>query len=365
MRALFHLTIANIRSFLRDRAGVFWTFAFPLIFIVMFGSIFSGGGDPTRTYGWVDLDESARSTELRSAFAAVPDVELVEADQDDALSQMRAGDLRAVLVVPEGYGSAIDGLAAEPGDPTSIAVYTDPTQTNATADTFRIVDGVLDGISLAISGRGPAVVPEPRALQTQQFSFVSYIVPSILGMALMQLGVFSAIPLVADREKLILKRLNATPLQRWQLVGSNVAMRLLVAIVQTVIIVGLGVVLFDVEIAGSLLLIGAFVMLGAVTFISLGYVIASFARTEESANGMTSVVQFPLMFLSGTFFPIEQMPDVLQGVARRMPLTYLGDALRQTMVGGSAFAPLWVCAAVLAAVLALSLFVSARFFRWQ
>ena len=69
----------------------------------------------------------------------------------------------------------------------------------------------------------------------------------------MQLGIFAAIPLVADRQKLILKRLEATPLRRWQLVGSNVLMRLLIAVVQTVIIVGVGRGLFDVEIAGSLL----------------------------------------------------------------------------------------------------------------
>jgi len=365
MQALLHLTVANIRSFLRDRAGLFWTLAFPLIFIVMFGAIFSGGGDPTRTYGWVDLDESARSAELRAAFVAVQDVELVDAAENEALEQMRAGDLRAVLVVPDGYGEAVDARAAAPGPPTSVAVYTDPTQANATADTYRIVGGVLDGVSLALSGRGPAVVPEARSLQTQQFSFVSYVVPSILGMALMQLGVFSAIPLVADREKLILKRLNATPLRRWQLVGSNVIMRLIIAVAQTVIIVAVGAVLFDVEIAGNLLLIAGFVLLGSLSFIALGYVIASFARTEESANGMTSVVQFPLMFLSGTFFPIEQMPDLLQGVARVMPLTYLGDALRQTMIGGAAFSPLWVCAAVLTVFLAVCLMISARFFRWQ
>ena len=80
---------------------------------------------------------------------------------------------------------------------------------------------------------------------------------------------------------------------------------------------------------------------------------------------MTSVVQFPLMFLSGTFFPIEAMPDLLKGVARVMPLTYLSDALRQVMVGGTPFAPLWVCFAVLAAFLVGCFGIAARFFRWQ
>jgi ABC-2 type transport system permease protein len=365
MRPLFQLTIANIRSFVRDRAAMFWTIAFPLIFILMFGAIFSGGDDPPRLFGWVDNDKSPQSAQLRAAFDATANVDLADASESVALEQMRKGDLRAVIVVPSGYGATIEALAAAPGEPAGVVVYADPTQANATADTMQVVSAVLDGVSLAILGRGPAVVPQPRAIQTQDLGFVSYIVPSILGMALMQLGVFSAIPLVADREKLILKRLSATPLRRWQLVGSNVIMRLLIAIVQTLVIVAVGSFAFGVKIAGNLVLVGALVVLGSLAFIALGYVIASFAKTEDAANGMTSVVQFPLMFLSGTFFPIDAMPEFLRGVARVLPLTYLSDGLRQTMVGGAAFMPLWVCFAVLAGFLAVCFAISARFFRWQ
>ncbi len=364
MRPLIQLTIANIRSFTRDRAAMFWTLAFPLIFILMFGAIFTGGGSSTRNFAWVDDDGSAASTRLRAAFAALEDVELEDVSEDEGVAAMRKGDLRAVLVVPDGYGSAVEAAAAAPGPPVAITVYTDPTQQTQSADTFRFVETVLGQVNLAVSGRGPAVVAAPKAIQTESLTFISYLVPSILGMALMQLGIFASIPLVADREKLILKRLSATPLRRWQLVGSNVLMRLLIAVAQTLIIVTVGALAFNVEISGNVVLIAALVVLGSLSFISLGYVIASFARTEEAANGMTSVVQFPLMFLSGTFFPIDTMPEFLKGVARILPLTYLSDALRQVMVGGTPFAPLWVCFAVLAAFLAICLAVSARFFRW-
>ena len=77
-------------------------------------------------------------------------------------------------------------------------------------------------------------MPELETLQTENLNFISYFVPSMLGLSVMQVGIFAAIPLVADREKLILKRLAATPLRRWQLVGSNVLMRLLIALVQAV-----------------------------------------------------------------------------------------------------------------------------------
>ena len=181
----------------------------------------------------------------------------------------------------------------------------------------------------------------------------------------MQLGVFSAIPLVADREKLILKRLNATPLRRWQLVGSNIVMRLLIGIVQTALIIGVGAFVFHVQISGNPLLGAGFALVGALSFLALGYVIASFAKTEDAANGMVSAVQFPLMFLSGTFFPLEQMPNFLQVVARALPLTYLSDALRQTMVNGAALFPLWVCMAVLVGWSVVCFGIAARFFRWQ
>jgi ABC-2 type transport system permease protein len=181
----------------------------------------------------------------------------------------------------------------------------------------------------------------------------------------MQVGIFAAIPLVADREKGILRRLAVTPLRRSHLVGSNLVMRLLIAFTQAVIIVGVGVAVFGVEVTGSILLSAVFIVLGAMAFLALGYVLASFTKTEDAANGITQVVQFPMMFLSGVFFPIEAMPQFLQSIARLIPLTYLADALRQVMVGGTAFAPLWVCAAVLLVWLAVCFGIAARKFQWQ
>ena len=224
---------------------------------------------------------------------------------------------------------------------------------------------VVGGINQGLSGRPPSLAVDSRPLQTQGLSNAAYFVPSILAMALMQLGVFAAIPLTAQREKLILKRLNATPLSRATLVASNVFTRLIIALFQTLIIVGIGAVLFGVTIVGSLIVALGLVVLGAMTFLSIGYLIASYARTEDTANSLASVVQFPLMFLSGIFFPIDFMPEWLRPVASVMPLTYLGDALRQVMVGGAAYAPLGIDVLVLCGWLVVSFLLSARFFRWQ
>ncbi len=365
MRSLVALTRANLRSFSRDRAAIFWTLAFPIVFVLLFGSIFSGSGPSTFKVGWVDQDGTTASAQLRGTFGATGTFELTDGTLDAALDTMRTGDLAAVIVVPKGLGQAVDGARDTTAGPLSLDLYIDPSQTSQSQAINQLVGQVVAASNLAISGTPPALAVAPRSVQTETLNGAAYFVPSILAMALMQLGIFSAIPLVEQRQKGILKRLSATPLRRWTLVGSNILMRLAIAVLQALLIIGIGVVVLGVQIVGSILLVAGFVALGAVTFISIGYVIASFARTEEAANGLTSVVQFPLMFLSGIFFPIALMPAFLQPAAAVMPLTYLADALRQVMAGGVPFVPLWVDAIVLMGWLIASFLISARYFRWE
>jgi ABC-2 type transport system permease protein len=363
MRALSALTVANVRGFVRDRAALFWTLAFPLIFIFLFGFIFQGSGGAGLDVAWADEDHSPASAQLRAAFAATEGVEVTDHDRAAAIALMQDGEADTVIVVPAGYGAGLAAAGSGTGAPAQIEVYTDPSRQQLQGSVYQVVGSVLGIVNLG--GRPPMVVPIAQTVQTENLNFISYFVPSILALSVMQLGIFAAVPLVADREKGILKRLSATPLRRWQLVGSNTLMRLLIAMVQTVIIVGVGVAFFGVEVSGSLLLTASFVVLGAVSFLALGYVLAAFTRTEEAANGITQVVQFPMMFLSGVFFPIEAMPQFLQSIARLIPLTYLADALRQVMVGGTPFAPLAVCAAVLFGWLVVCFAIASRKFQWQ
>jgi len=366
MRRLVTLSRANLKSFVRNRAGLFWTLAFPVVLVGLFGTIFSGSDAPTFNVGWVDQDRSAASAELRAAVAANAPVTLVDGTLDAEQAAMRKGTVDGIIVIPAGTGGAIAaGRGGTATAPAVLTLITDPSRSTTSQALSQIANGIVMGTNAAESGRPPSLALTAQTIQTEQLNSVSYFVPSILGMALMQLGIFASIPLVQQRETLILKRLNATPLPRRTFVASNMVVRLVLAAAQTVLILAIGTELLHVKVTGDWLVIVGFVALGAVTFTSIGYLIASFARTEEAANGMTSVVQFPMMFLSGIFFPLQILPDWLRGVATFMPLTYLGDALRQTMVGGAPFAPLGVDVAVLAGWLVVCFGISARFFRWQ
>jgi len=215
-RGLWPLTVANVRSYVRDRSALFWTIAFPVIFVVLFGALFSGG--PTRfSIDWVDQDASPASAQLRAGFASIDLLELHDATEHDALDQMREGKVAAVIVVPAGLGAAMQPGAGNGSGPFGLIVYTDPSQQTSSTTVQQVVGQIVGGINQSLSGTPPALAIETRAVQTQDLTNAAYFVPSILAMALMQLGIFASIPLTGQREKQILKRLGATPCHaaRW------------------------------------------------------------------------------------------------------------------------------------------------------
>jgi ABC-2 type transport system permease protein len=333
MKTLFLLTVANLKGLTRDRAALFWTFFFPIMFVLLFGVLFSGNSDSKVSVGWVDQDGTQASAGLRQAFANVPLLTLQNGSLADEKAAMQRGDVAAVIVIPAGLQSDVASKT-----PVAIELYSDPAKTQTTQVVQGAVSQIANGFNLRIAGGSEVISVSQLTLASTNISTVAYLVPSILAMALMQLGVFAAVPLVQQREKGILKRMGATPLERWKLVASNILLRLVVAAVDTVLILGVGIAVFHIQIVGNL---------------------------AAAAGFVVQVVQMPLMFLSGIFFPFDFMPDFLRSVARLLPLTYLGDGLRQTMVNSTQVAPLGIDVVILAGWLVVCLAIAARSFRWE
>jgi len=111
--------------------------------------------------------------------------------------------------------------------------------------------------------------------------------------------------------------------------------------------------------------LAVFEVIGALMFIALGYLISGLAKTQESVDGLSQLINFPMMFLSGLFFPVDMMPTWIRPVIDAMPLTYLADALRQVMVGAIPLHSLQVDLIVLAVWLVVCAILAVRFFRWE
>lgn len=361
MKAFVQLYLASLKEFVRDRMTVFWTLAFPLVFVVLFGVLFSFGGDSKFDVGLVVEDSGATAQQVAGILRQVPVFNISETGRDAEITALKRGDRSAVIVLPAGLTEAV---AAK--QPVQISVMYDPANQQTSQIVLTITRQVLDQVDRQISGTQPAFVVQEETVQSAQLRSIDFLLPGILAMALMQLGLFgTAQPLVALRDQGVLRRLSATPLPRWTVLASQIAMRLTIALAQTVIIVGFGVVVFHVPLQGNPLLLLGMVVLGALTFISIGYMVAAFSKNQETASGISSLINFPMMFLSGLFFPVEFVPQFLQPVIAAIPLTYLVDAVRQIMIGTNPLYPMALDVGVLMAWFVGALLVAIRFFKWE
>lgn len=362
MRTVFSLYVASVKEFIRDRGAMFWTLAFPVLFIVLFGLIFSGNGSPSYTVGLVNEDGGPVGSALVQEFQHVKPFTIKEGTFDNELSNLKKGQLDMLIVIPSGLSESI-----ATSQTAHIPMYYDPSvnQTNAQIE-VNIVNQVLDDFYGRYTHITKAYALDTNTIITHNLSKVDFLMPGILAMALMQLGLFAtASPLVSLRQEQVLRRLGATPLPRWKLLVSQVLLRITIGFAQSAIIVGLSVYAFKVQIQGSMLALAGLILLGAVSFVAIGYLIAAVSKTVETASGISSAINFPMMFLSGVFFPLALLPAFLAPIVRALPLTYLADAFRQVSIGSVPEFPIVVDIGVLAAWAVGCALLSARFFKWE
>ena len=361
MRAFWKLLVAEIKEFIRDRMAIFWLLAFPVFFILLFGTVFSSDEGINFDVGLVVEDSGPAGMGLAQGFKQIPVFTIKEGSRDEMLEALQKGKCRAVIVLPEGLTQAIAAKKT-----VDIPVYYDPSNQNTAQAVLSIIRQVLDEVDRRVSGTPRLLTMSEQTMQSHRLRNIDYLLPGILAMALMQLGIFgTAQPLISLRQRQILRRLSATPLSRLTLLSSHVIMRLLTAITQTLLILGTGMLVFKVQVMGSWWLVAGFVFLGGLAFIAIGYLVAAISRTEEAGIAFAQFLNFIMMFLSGIFFPVDLMPGWLKPIIQAIPLTYLGDALRQTMVKATALYPLRVDAAVLGGWLLVCVVLSVRFFKWE
>ena len=195
-------------------------------------------------------------------------------------------------------------------------------------------------------------------------STASYFLPSLTAAFIMTNGVigltnFSS-KLKRDR---VLRRLSATPLTKLEWILGNILGQIVFALALAAVMLTLGVVLFNVSALINAYSV-ALLLLGVFLFSGVGISLAGLVKHPEAASELGNIIAFPMMLLSGTFWPISSMPSSLQTVAQALPLTYFADGLRNSMVSAdfsAAFTDL-VVVAVFAAVLIL---LGARFTQWK
>jgi ABC-2 type transport system permease protein len=375
MKMFKELFLANWREFSRDRTALFFTIAFPILFIVLFGLIFRSPGRFDETVGIALEDQGPVGQQIASTLEALPTgqpgqdaadnpfakMTFERGTQADLAGRLQRGDIQALVVIPEGTSAA-----AGAGQTAVVQLQVDQTSQVFAPFMRGVLDQIVKQADPVASKVTPALRLEVRPVLADSLQAIDFLIPGILAMSIMQLGLFAtAQPLIALRTQGVLKRLGATPLPRTTLLLAYIALRLLIALIQTTIIITVGTLLFHVSMVGNWLALFGWLMLSTLMFIAIGFFIAAVAKTEESGTAITNLVNFPMLFLSGVFFQVSGMPSYLQPFIKAMPLTYTVDALKQTMIGAPPVNGQLVNLGVQLAWLAAMTVLAVRFFKWD
>jgi len=348
---------AQFLTTVRNRQGLFWTLFFPVLLMIVF-SFLGNAGTGKVALGVSGPPPAAKI--VAHAFAQVPLFSVQQEPLAKARAAVQTGTLDAVLVVPS---------ASQPGHPLAIRMIYNNANLIASQQTVAAVHAALAQINLS-AAHTPLLLTmsdEPLA-GSRQDTYLDFLLPGIVAMMVMQTGLFSiGIGLTRWKELGILRRFTATPLKPVQFMGAAILNSAVVTLVTIGIVIAMARLLLHATFAfpwGPLLI--TFV-LGIAAFLAIGFVIAGLSGSQEATMPIVNLVQFPMLFLSGIFFPVSDLPKVLAQIVSYFPLTYLVDAVRAFMQGQAVTftAPLVDDLVGLGVWLIAMGLIAARTWRWE
>ncbi|MBI2170756.1 MAG: ABC transporter permease [Chloroflexi bacterium] len=360
---LMALTIANLKMIARNRQALFWAMVFPLIFVVVFG-LFRFDEPLEVNLLVVDRAQDEVSEGLIASLSAVERFNVaVRQDEAELRRELEDGNGIYVLIIPEGLGPRLaQGPAATPVE---ITLLYDRANQSAPI-IIGAIQKFIDNTNQSIVQAPTMLELRPQGVQARQFTYFDFVLPGLVGMGVMTysiIGVASAMALY--REQKILKRMLATPLRVRTFFAAQIMAFLLLSVVQAVIIMAAGMLLFNGHFYGNFLYMMALVVVANVVFLNLGFIVGAVAKNVRAADGMANAISIPMMFFSGTFFPNENLPKIIATAVEYLPLSPLLDAMRGVALDARPFWEYPGELAILGAWIVVSSVAAVRVFRFS
>jgi ABC-2 type transport system permease protein len=365
MRAYFQLTLAQLRIFLRNRQVLFWTLAFPIFLMIMLGSFLGNGNGISLTVAVVDQDMSEQSNILLEELKKNEAVSLEKSSNEkEELEKLKKGDLQLVVLIPKGYAKRL--ATGENEVPLELPVYYNETNFAVSQIGLQLVNNAVDTVSKNQVDYKPAVVTDSKGIEALNLRYIDFLVPGIVAMMIMSNNMNGVAGQISSwRERGILRRMQGTTLKASTFIAAQITARFMLNGLQAMIVLGVAWLVFGIEVRGSWLTLIAFVTLGTLAFMAIGFIIAGIAKTPESAGPIAGFLSFPMLFLGGVFFPIKNMPEFLQPIVQILPIAHLSHALRETMNVGASFMSLGMEAIILTGWLIGAFIVASWTFKWE
>ena len=352
-RHSFWICWKDLLEFSRSKLRLVMLILMPLFMMVVVGFIFPSGSSISDTpIALANMDNGSMGTSFITQLNAMNNktgmMELSTAkDYDDIKNMLQNNEINGGIIISENFSSNL--LAGKQGYITVVIDQSNPQMSLTIQGVLsKTIEAIGEqtaihqlNIKYNVSTTQATSMVKPYTVQSKGIvagepNYFQFVAPGIIAMVVM-MALMTGLPHAISYEKDIgtLDGMLAAPINRLSIILGKVMAQTIRGMIQGFIILILAVVLFGVVIEGNILLVIFLIILTVFSFVGLGILITSFTENEETATMVMMTLMFPMMFLSGVFFPLQQMPWYMQGIAHFLPLTYATTALRKVMVLGA------------------------------
>jgi ABC-2 type transport system permease protein len=365
------------RSNLRSREGFFFTLIFPIILVLLFGAIFAGGGVSQTTVYVQNLDKGVQLPTGSTLNVGAQFVAALNGTSDNCSTNSSTGLCLRLVSSNQNFSeylsskSVSDGIVIPPdfsaeysaGQKVNVTLFGNPASTSS-AIVSGVTREVVNGFNTFGASNVHSVGVTSRTAVSSSYKYIDFLIPGLIGFSALTSPMFALVNISSSyRRDKVFKLLSLTPLTKTEWLLSKIVWYVGTTIISFILMSVVGVYAFGAHIALTWG-IGMFLVIGPFFFVSLGMLVGTISNTPESAAVVGNLVTFPMMFLSGTFFPVSSMPMYLQGIAHVLPLYYLIDGLTNVMIYGN-YGPALFDVGLLVVISVVVFALAVRFFRWR
>lgn len=367
-RKLFTVVVftkISTKRFFRDRLALFFTILFPLIFLFVFGSLTSGGNNLSFSVALINQSKSPTS---RAFVKNIESQKVYKIDKSvtnlsEAENKMDKSQLDGAILLPSNFGVLKPGQTVPTGEIQVLFTQND----QASGDTLAsVLQTSLKGINAKYV---PISVPfsvREKQLNQKSLTTFDYTFAGLLGFSIIGIGIFGPINVFPELKKQgILRRLHTTPIKVWQYFMATMFSQAITGVISITIQFIVAITVFHLKIDGNFLYILVFTILSIFMILGIGLAIGGWAKNERQAAPLSNIIVFPMLFLSGTFFPRFEMPHWLQSVTTYLPLTPVIDGLRMLTTEGKTLLQIGPQLGLVLIWMVVIYTIAFRVFKWE
>ena len=357
MKIYLSFTIAASKMFFRRKSSIFWSLFFPVVTMLVFGNA-NILGYSAPNVGLIDYANTDNSRLITESLKQSKSTEIqLLLSENEAIELLTKGSIASYITINSSYNNSESEIIIT-------------TRKDDFAEK-EVISNLINSVMLENKNSLEELSNIKSNIADINYQgYKGFIIPGIAAMAIMQNGIFSVVfTLLSYKNQGVLRRLQATPISPSHFIVGHLISRVTIIILQTFLLLIMGVFILGVSIGqGSIMAwinILLLSLLGGVLFLSIGLAISSLAPSEDSAPALANLVTFPMLFLSGVFFPIDFLPKFVGYVSNVLPLTHLAQGIRLSALYGNSTLTTLPQIGITILWLAIAFSICAFTFKWE